>query len=436
MDADGDLEEFMKQPPDTQIKLQNVPPMKNKGPEVTAEKESTIYSNLEKSNQGLTSMNPGAQLNKNLNHSMPVIQPVKAGTAFIPPPVSKRDDTQTKDFAKNSLPNAFPGPQPKPDTKISSSNIAPANKQVNPIARPVAQTSSNTMLQGSTNHPSPAVIKSSLCKFVNLLCKHSSIQAIISNNSLERLAKIQVPEEIRSSSCRKCNAIKINYCLSCSHTECLRCFTSSISQLQTLPYSLILQNISCSICRLNYSSQDIKNILGKNAYEKLLNEPFTKLCYKCNTKRPLISEFSSELSCLHMCRSCYADELMFGAKKCLCCNAGFKNIEKTLQKTEICMKCGACGKLVEDCLRAIHSDHLLCYECLMDSAQQKNCLHCNAALSREEMGILAMFINKPCSICQSNKALTDIHMKSCCGFIVCNDCHSNNPVCRTCSKVR
>jgi hypothetical protein len=276
-----------------------------------------------------------------------------------------------------------------------------------------------------------SVMKKSLVELVDLMRQHMDIPTSLRNNVSGQLRNTQLADECAQCKCSDCNKLKIEFRLSCLHSTCLNCFISKIEGFERNPSLESFQALACSACQLNYC-EDVFRVAGSRKISSL--KSLQRTCQRCGLAKPLITEYFSELSCGHLCGNCYADELLFNSKKCLCCNIEFKNAKSTLMRTAACVACRASGFQVSEIFRAIHVGEVLCYNCLAATAQQKRCNACGIDLGKYEMYEIVTLLAKNCSICKEKKSIPDLFGKKCCEYCVCNECQGNCDRCLICGK--
>ncbi|OMJ71269.1 hypothetical protein SteCoe_30570 [Stentor coeruleus] len=232
-------------------------------------------------------------------------------------------------------------------------------------------------------------------------------------------------DKIPSLKCKKCHQLKLKITLECSHKICMYCFTLSIENYIKNPSQKTFLKTSCQNCKVIFSDNDLKNTLLPSTYKNFIDTCPDQTCNKCNIKKNLRQDYLTELICLHMCGSCYVDEIYSGSTKCFCCNFTFKNIDSMKNRYLTCLACKTKGLMIESVYRSFHKGHIMCYECLNRSIEA--CSICNEKLSKRERKALSTYINKTCNSCTMRYALADFLVrKDYKEEFLCITCHNEN----------
>lgn len=237
-------------------------------------------------------------------------------------------------------------------------------------------------------------------------------------------------EKVPLLQCKHCSSLKLKVTLSCSHKSCIQCINNLIEKFVSMSSIKSFSNISCLKCKLNISENDLKTILTEKNFQ-VYKSIFKKVtCCRCHIKKVLATEYFTELTCLHLCKSCYADELFMGSTKCLCCNTPFLYIETTKKRAGECKGCNKKGLFVADCFRSFHKNHVMCYDCLNRSVQV--CQVCEGNIGNKERMALEKYIYKSCRMCLKNYPIDYLRNIKCCGNLICEECfdtYKNCPIC-------
>jgi hypothetical protein len=189
--------------------------------------------------------------------------------------------------------------------------------------------------------------------------------------------------------------------------------------------------LSCLKCKLNISESDLKAILSKKNFQVYKSVFKKETCCRCHIKKVLVTEYFTELTCLHLCKSCYADELFMGSTRCLCCNTLFPNMETTKKRTGECKVCKKKGLFVADGFRSFHKNHVMCYDCLNRSDEV--CQVCEVNILNKERMALENYNYKDCRVCFKKCRLDEMGNMKCCGKLVCEECFGDYRECPVCS---
>ena len=243
--------------------------------------------------------------------------------------------------------------------------------------------------------------------------------------------------------CKHCSNIKQKQLLNCNHQGCKSCLKSRINYYLNNPSIESFKKFCCKKCKINFIDSDILNICGNDSeYQQFITLDFKKQCNKCDIGYNLHNGYFRELTCLHLCSNCYSDSLFFNKTSCNICKKPYENKFSTLSRTQACDNCKESNYYVKQSYRKICKSHVLCYDCLQQSAKLKACPVCqeitNKKLKKQEgkliLKILRQLINKKCSICKKIFALSEIDSdKTCCNLLVCLEC-KDEKICVGCRK--
>jgi hypothetical protein len=345
---------------------------------------------------------------------------------------------------KNAMPlaNHVIGPKgvflPTEFTKSSRSQVqpklGPAEKRVEePTAAGQYEIIAPDKIGPAQPRPQAALKPSShhLASLIMVLNQHVSVDSLSSCRLLFR------PQALPSylpavCQCHACGKLRLEVKLPCMHRACANCIQNAADALGTHRALSYFLQIACPACHTNVSLDILRTLVSNELFQRLLQ--LSRTCFKCTKPRQLLTEFCTELTCMHLCRSCYADELIVGAKNCLVCNTEFIHAGITMQRNAVCGKCKVEGNFVSDCFRSMHDNHLLCYLCLGISGNSRHCEICNLEFDKIENLMLKTFVNKVCSACQQFTDLACLAKNGCCGFTVCENCQSKETKCKSCGK--
>lgn len=299
----------------------------------------------------------------------------------------------------------FLNPQNKPIIQVQNFHKVEKKPESAPVKDPT-ETPKDTEKPETINTSSQSFTKvsySSLLDITSYLCS-KTIPFEINNHCTLFNTKIHLDKE-PSLKCKKCQQLKLKFTLECSHQICIQCFILSIENYTKKPSPATFVKTSCPICKVNFSDNDLKNTLNGLTYKNFQDIRYDQMCNKCNLRKNLRQEYFTELTCLHMCGSCYADEIYSGSTKCFCCNLSFNNLENTKGRHITCHACKFKGDIIDSVYRSFHRGHIMCFKCLNKSTAV--CEVCHENLGKREKKALSTYINKVCAKCFTNYALTD-----------------------------
>lgn len=249
------------------------------------------------------------------------------------------------------------------------------------------------------------------------------LEITLTNTSVSRL--------LQDYFCITCQKFSFIVKLTCSHSACLFCLQSSLLNLANSPSLNSYKQSRCKSCFLIPTKKDINFVLSSEIAETIYSLNITKQCTLCERNLELMTGYLPELECLHLCRECYLNDMLYGGTKCTCCLKDYDAGETTLQRVEQCSHCFKDGKLADNYFRALHSNHYLCPGCLIESLVKGDykCPTCMYQLDARDIGALHMFIYKTCSGCNFYKPFNEIHECSC-SYNFCHACiQKNNHIC-------
>ena len=319
------------------------------------------------------------------------------------------------------------GPEKVPQNILPSNNRIPSNlanpSQVvpHPIAYPVQK--------HQNKDPQKAVLK--FARFLSSRINPIKYKIGYSNDALNNLLQ---PDSCPTLRCLKCRNIFVGLPLKCSHNICLYCFHYSLQKYISNPSPKTFQKFACHECSINCCMIDVMKACSSmdNSYMMYEKVNFRKKCMLCGNDCSIPTDFFGELECLHLCRNCYAEDLMFGGTNCPCCSMIYTNKQATMNRPAKCTKCLSEGRFVNDVLRACHNDHILCFSCLEDSVIAKQCVVCNFDLS-ESLRLLKNMLRKKCCLCRKTTSISELFTRPCCSFFQCLECSGDTPKCKTCN---
>ncbi|OMJ67205.1 hypothetical protein SteCoe_35695 [Stentor coeruleus] len=326
-----------------------------------------------------------------------------------PSPPSLQDRLIISPYDSNkSPPNLFPSqikPRGQPSNLTKISHVPESNPVKNPTETPEGTDNPDKIYSIDYSFAKPSY--HSLLAITRYLCFKTIPQKIYNHNIMHNTEMHINKEPILK--CKKCQHLKLKITLECSHKICMQCLSLAIENYIKKPSSSTFLKASCPICKVNFSINDLKKNLYTSLYDSFSKTYYEQACSRCNLKKNLSQEYFTELSCLHMCGSCYADEIYSGSTKCFCCDLSFENIEITKNRHVTCLVCESKGLIVDGVYRSFHKGHIMCYECLNQSITA--CKICDENLGRGEKKALSTYINKKCVKCNEGNALAELILR-------------------------
>ena len=245
------------------------------------------------------------------------------------------------------------------------------------------------------------------------------------------LSQTLLSQTLRDFYCITCKKFSFLVKLTCSHSACLFCLQSSLSNLANSPSLKFFKQSRCKSCFLFPTKKDIGFVLSPIAAETVYNLSITKQCTLCERNLKLMTNYLPELECLHLCRECYLNDMLYGGTNCSCCSQEYEGIETTQQRVVQCSNCPMYGKIMDNYYRALHSDHYLCANCLLSLLGKGDyrCPLCEYELDSNDIGALHMFVYKACPQCNIYKPISGI-LECPCPVSLCHDCFgASNHIC-------
>jgi hypothetical protein len=231
--------------------------------------------------------------------------------------------------------------------------------------------------------------------------------------------------------CLRCQKFYVKFELECGHHTCLGCFCEGVKSLIKERTLESLNDIRCEHCSLFFTAKDVSLVYGENSpdYAKFSTLIINKRCIWCKRELNVMKSFFSELNCLHLCSECYTSEVFYGGKKCFGCGDPFHNIDFTLNRKAVCLRCKQPGLLVKTGFRALHDDHRFCFTCCKDDFHNKvtSCTDCNKNFSKEDKSAFNFFYVKYCIFCKKTVSVVDLFVCQTCQFISCETCNEAFP---------
>ena len=346
------------------------------------------------------------------------VQPPNLKAAASPPllPVPKVQENIIETKGQEKLPqHAVPSSDKNPSNPVNS----------RPIFQPPVP---HSVQRNPHKDPQKAVLK--FARFLSSCINPIQYKTERSNETLNNLP----PGSLPKLRCPKCDNFFVGLPLTCSHSTCLICFQTSLQKFISDPTPKTFQKFSCPECSVNCCKADVEKVYSLKENNLMRYEALNsrKVCMLCGINGCLHTDFFGELECLHLCRNCYAEDLMFGGTNCPCCSMIYKNKEATKNRTAKCMKCHYEGKFVTDVMRDCHNNHVLCFSCLEDSVIAKKCVYCRFDLSGS-LKVLKAMLMKKCCLCKKPTSIADLFTRPCCSFFQCLDCTGEPAKCKTCN---
>ena len=314
--------------------------------------------------------------------------------------------------------------KPKEDSKSPSTIV---KKVINP--HPVRNKDLAKLLKIMTSHPSLRALEQ------NPTIPDLSLQVLLADTPHGLVQSLLV----QNITCADCSNFRIVLHLSCGHDNCYHCIRSRATAHITAPSLKTFKKATCSVCRISYSFSDIQRVFetAPELIQKFQNPGIQHKCARCQLKLDLNKSFFSELSCLHMCCNCYADDLFFGCTECSVCSAKYQFSHSSLSREVTCVCCEEQGNFVKHGYRLAHGEHILCFDCGQDSVLENKCKSCQVKLGRKQCRAIRVCLWKLCSVCSKSVSIIEINRKkNCCRFHVCMGCFDggeNNALCLLCS---
>jgi hypothetical protein len=236
--------------------------------------------------------------------------------------------------------------------------------------------------------------------------------------------------------CSKCKKLKFLKKLKCGHSICFFCFSNKAKDLLNHPSCKKIQEFACKKC-FELPSDD--EIFGQELNEINFcwkNVQVMRKCTWCKRELNVASRFLLELTCLHLCRDCYLDQIYMGAKKCIACNAGFKNLKITKTRTSMCSECKLVGNIDSYGFRCYREGFNLCYSCQNKCLVEKKIDVISTEINGPpKLNQIDYYINKTCPFCSKKESLASIFKCPTCENIVCENCFDiGYQICQTCNN--
>ena len=253
-------------------------------------------------------------------------------------------------------------------------------------------------------------------------------------NYLENLP--QILPSLSHLSCPNCKNLAIQVKLECKHPTCAFCLQSNVKNLIEKPSIEALKRCRCPTCLVLFKSKDLEKVLANSgSVQNFENLEIKRKCLWCKRALNACKDFFTELDCMHLCGSCYTNELYLGSRACMVCEKAFEKKEVTLKRRGSCFSCGNQDFIVKGMYRALHKDHLLCFNCLHNSVYQNPPFWCKCGESIDKAYVLVTKIqlNKECSKCTQIRTIDEIRVCPHCCFIQCFNC-VNGSNCGECGK--
>lgn len=254
------------------------------------------------------------------------------------------------------------------------------------------------------------------------------------NKHLESYPKIH--PSLQQISCPRCKNLAVQVKLQCKHQTCVFCLQSNVKNLIEKPSIEALKKCRCPTCLILFTSQDIEKVLAHSEavqnFEKL---KISRKCVWCKRILNACKDFFTEMDCMHLCSSCYMNELYCGSSGCMACEKNFDKKVVTLNKKGRCLHCGKDDFIVKGFYRNIHKDHLLCFECLYHSICEVSavCIECNENFDKINVLLIKTQILKDCPKCSEKKKIINLRICPHCSLMRCFDCCAEGK-CEKCGR--
>ena len=323
----------------------------------------------------------------------------------------------------------------KPEFKSEDAKDSHLETYGNPDVSPEFKLNNAPVIKGSTSE-GVASIKSMY--YLSLIMLKNIDKDKVGSLEEDLLKKDLSSNKMVEFLCKKCGNVKLNFKRTCSHNSCLYCLKNNVKKyLDNLTASNFM-SLRCGKCYEIPKDSDIELLFPRpnNTVIKYNNALVIKQCSLCKRKLNLATDYLPELTCLHLCRDCYTDQLYMKIDSCMVCKKSFSNKDLTLVRSCTCTNCGKKNKLVLKAYKCYYEDKIICFPCQTIIVKNMNWQEAFGSNDHKEMyRTMKYYCNKLCPYCEKTITLSEVNPCSKCGNFMCDDCKSSDTSCKYCGSL-
>jgi hypothetical protein len=208
-----------------------------------------------------------------------------------------------------------------------------------------------------------------------------------------------------ASKCLACKKRELVTMNQCGHSYCKKCAGN-----------LMIENKDCQECNEKFSHAF--KVITAQSTNNFYSSQMKILCFFC---KKLDINVLTENTCNHLCMQCVSKCFHSNEDYCPACWSPLFKQRDYLEIEKECEGCNKKKKWLNDCFGQTKCHHLMCGDCLEESAEHKMCKICSRKFNSFDLLQVVEIVSQQCENCK--QIFSRKYLKRAGKKFICQNCH-------------